>query len=239
MQTEINPVALITGASKGIGKAVAMGLAEDGFNLVLCSRTEKDLLAAKEEILAKCPTIQVEVHSLDVRDSAAINNMVVHTRDTFNRIDLLFNNAGIYYGGTSDLSMKDFTDMLDINLRAPFEIISLVLPLMKAQKSGHIMNLSSRSGKTARAAAGGYAASKYGLVGLNEALYKEVSELGIRVTALCPGFVSTEMGNLSGLDASEMISTLDVVKTVRWLLSLSPAVCVKDIYFESVRQVNS
>lgn len=238
MQTDGKRVALVTGASKGIGKSVAIGLAEDGYSLVLCARSESGLKATKKHILEKCPAVQVEIHSLDVRDTAAVAKMIAETKDTFGRIDMLFNNAGIYHTGTSELSLKDFTDMLDINLRAPFQLISLVVPIMKAQKSGHIINLSSRAGKTARSAAGGYAASKFGLVGLNEALYKEVSQFGIRVTALCPGFVDTEMGSVSGLSAKDMISQDDIVKTVRWLVSLSSAVCIQDVYFESIKQVD-
>lgn len=239
MQTDKKRVALVTGASKGIGKSVAIGLAEDGYDLVLCARSESGLKATKKLIGEKCPGVQVEIHSLDVRDTAAVAKMIEETKNTFARIDMLFNNAGIYHTGTSELSLKDFTDMLDINLRAPFQLISLVVPIMKAQRSGHIINLSSRAGKTARAAAGGYAASKFGLVGLNEALYKEVSQYGIRVTALCPGFVDTEMGSVSGLSAGDMISQDDIVKTVRWLVSLSSAVCIKDVYFESIKQVDA
>ncbi len=165
--------------------------------------------------------------------------MVAGTVERFGRIDLLFNNAGIFRHGTSECSLDEFTEMLDINLTAAFHFIRLVVPVMKKQGSGHIINLSSRSGKVAKPLSGGYAASKFGLVGLNEALYRELSQSGIRVTALCPGWVDTEMATSSGLDAADMITTDDILNTVRWLLSLSPAACVKDVYMDSIKQVNN
>jgi 3-oxoacyl-[acyl-carrier protein] reductase len=241
----LSKVAIITGASRGIGRAVALGLAQDGFSLALCARSAVDLLAVQEEILSKCQTggrenaQDVTTYPLDIRDAQAVSAMVASTVERFGRVDLLFNNAGIFRHGTSELSLNEFTEMLDINLTAAFHFIRLVVPAMKKQGSGHIINLSSRSGKVAKPLSGGYAASKFGLVGLNEALYREVAEFGIRVTAICPGWVNTEMATSSGLEAAEMITTDDIVKTVRWLLSLSPAACVKDVYMDSIKQVDN
>jgi short-subunit dehydrogenase len=103
---------------------------------------------------------------------------------------------------------------------------------MKKQHGGTIINVASIAGKIGFADFGVYAASKFGLVGLNEALYRELSPLGIKVTALCPGWVDTDMAKDSGLTKKEMISTSDLVSTVRWFLSLSPAAVVKDIIIE-------
>lgn len=142
-----------------------------------------------------------------------------------------------YKLGTSQISFEDLSHMLDINLKAAFHFISLVVPIMKEQKSGTIINIASRSGKIAKPETGGYAASQFGLIGLNEALYRELSSEGIRVTAICPGWVDTEMGSASGLTSADMLSTEDIVKTVRWLLSLSTPACVKEIFVETIKQV--
>ena len=103
---------------------------------------------------------------------------------------------------------------------------------MKVQGDGTILNLASRAGKMGFAEYGVYCASKFGLVGLSESLYHELSPLGIKVTAICPSWVDTDMGKDSGLPKEEMIDTSDIVSTVRWLLSLSPAAVVKELTIE-------
>jgi short-subunit dehydrogenase len=229
-------VAIVTGASRGIGKAIAQGLGEDGFNLALTARSQEGLARAKEEILAKNPNIDIQIYAFDVRDPKAVNMMVSDVMTRFGRVDLLFNNAGIYHDGTIDLSLDNFAEMIEVNLKAAFQMLKDVTPIMKAQKSGTIINLSSRSGKIAKAGSGGYAATKFGLVGLNEALYKELSPHGIKVTAICPGWVNTDMAQGSGIENSDMIMTADIVATVRWIESLSPSACVKDVLIESIAQ---
>lgn len=229
-------VAIVTGASRGIGRAVAQGLGEDGFNLALAARSQDGLNKAKEEILAKNPNIQIQLYAFDVRDPRGVNLMVSDVISRFGRIDLLFNNAGIYHDGTTELSLENFSEMIEVNLKAAFQMLKDVTPVMKQQGSGTIINLSSRSGKIAKAGSGGYAATKFGLVALNEALYKELSPHGIKVTAICPGWVDTDMAVGFGINNSDMITTADIVRTVRWIESLSPSACVKDILIESIAQ---
>lgn len=232
-------VALVTGASKGIGRAIAKGLGEDGFNLALTARSEDQLNKLKEELSENGTggNINIETYPLDVRDHEGIKSMVDDTVAKFGRIDLLFNNAGVFHQGTVDLSYEEFSDMIDINLKSAFYVLQQVVPVMRKQKSGTIINLSSRSGLQAKARSGGYAASKFALVGLNEALYRDATADGIKVTALCPGWVDTSMSSASGLEDSEKIQTDDIVETVRWLLKLSPSACVKDLMIESIKQV--
>lgn len=232
-------VALITGASKGIGKAVAMGLAKDEFSLALTARSKELLEEVKADILKDntASDITVETYALDIRDQTALSSMVEEIITQFGRIDLLFNNAGIIHQGTLDLSLEEFAEMLDINLKAAFNVLKNVVPVMRKQQSGTIINLSSRSGLIAKARTGGYAASKFGLVGLSEALYRDAIVDGIKVTALCPGWVDTDMAKTSGLSASDMIQTKDIVETVRWLYRLSPAACVSQVLIESIKQV--
>ena len=125
--------------------------------------------------------------------------------------------------------------MLDTNLTAQFVFLSAVIPVMKEQKSGYIFNVASRAGKIGFAGSGGYSASKFGLVGLNESLYRELTPLGISVTALCPGWVNTNMAYEAGttLKGKQMIQPDDLFKTIKWLLSLSPGACVKEVVLET------
>ena len=111
---------------------------------------------------------------------------------------------------------------------------------MKAQKSGHIFNVASRAGKVGFSGGGAYSASKFGLVGLSESLYRELNPLGIKVTALCPGWVNTEMAVDAGtpLESEQMIQPDDLFRTIEWLLQLSPAACVKEVILESPNSIS-
>lgn len=234
-----NKVALVTGASKGIGEAVARGLAADGFNMALTARSSDKLEKLKAELLANSsnPDQKIEVYAFDVRDETALDTMLKDVVSKMGRIDLLFNNAGIFHKGTLDLKFEEFTEMMDINLRSAYRVLQGVVPIMQKQKSGTIVNLSSRSGVQAKARSGGYAASKFALVGLSEAIYRDITKDGIKVTALCPGWVDTDMAKMSGLDGSDMIQCDDIVNTIRWLYNLSPSACVNRVTIESIKQV--
>lgn len=232
-------VALVTGASRGIGRAVAEALAEDGYHLAVAARSADALAALRKDVTGRLKEVDVLTFAVDIRDTKAIGEMVSDIVQHFERIDLLFNNAGIFHLGTADLSLDQFGEMIDVNLKAAFNLIHHVVPLMRKQRSGHIINLSSRSGKIGKPRSGGYAASKFGLVGLNEALYRDLAPLGIKVTAVCPGWVATEMADSSGLSRDEMIQTDDIVNTVRWLLALGPKTHVKEILIEPQVQAAS
>jgi len=125
--------------------------------------------------------------------------------------------------------------MLDTNLTAQFVFLQAIVPIMKEQKSGYIFNVASRAGKIGFAGSGGYNASKFGLVGLNESLYRELVPLGIRVTALCPAWVNTKMAYEAGskLRQIQMIQPEDIFETIRWLLTLSLGACVKEVVIET------
>jgi NAD(P)-dependent dehydrogenase (short-subunit alcohol dehydrogenase family) len=149
----------------------------------------------------------------------------------YGRIDILVNNAGTHFGGSLDLPEQDFKSMMDTNLVAQLVFAQEVVPVMKKQQSGYIFNVASRSGKVGFAGSGGYCASKFGLVGLNESLYRELTPQRIKVTALCPAWVNTNMAQEAGtpLEAEEMIQPEDLFQTIQWLLNLSPGACVKEV----------
>ena len=225
-----NQVAIITGASKGIGKAIAIGLGKMNYQTVLIGRNREDLKNVADKIANSGGPLPLQF-SLDITDSGKVKETVSDVVKQFGQIDILVNNAGIHFGGSLDLPEQDFKKMLETNLVAQLVFVQEVVPVMKKQQSGYIFNVSSRSGKVGFAGGGGYSASKFGLLGLNESLYRELTPQGIKVTALCPAWVNTQMAREAGtpLKAEEMIQPEDLYRTIIWLLSLSSGACVKEV----------
>lgn len=229
-----NKVAIITGAGKGIGKAISLGLAQLNYQTILIGRNRDDLEEVASEINEKWG-LKALIYKLDITNSKSVKNTINTIVKEFGRIDILVNNAGIFFEGSTTISEENFRKMLDTNLTAQFVILKEVVPIMKKQKSGYIFNVASRAGKIGFAGNGSYGASKFGLVGLNESLYRELVPLGISVTALCPGWVNTTMALSAGvtIEGEKMIQPEDLFKTVKWLLGLSPGACVKEVVLET------
>ncbi len=222
--------AVITGAGKGIGRAISIGLAQLGYNTILVGRNKQNLEKVAQEIGSYSKVLQ-----LDITDNPAVKEAVAKIVAENGSIDILVNNAGIYFDGTVNISEDEFEKMLETNLTAQFLVLKEVVPVMKAQKSGYIFNVASRSGKVGFSGSGAYSASKFGMVGLSESLYRELNPRGIKVTALCPGWVNTEMAFDAGtpLKSEQMIQPEDLFKTIKWLLDLSPSACVKEVVIET------
>lgn len=229
-----NKVALITGANRGIGKAIALGLAEMNYQCILIGRNTQNLVAVSEQIV-KSNNILPKIIQLDITNSKEVKNTISDLISEFKQIDILVNNAGVYFDGTTEIAAADFSNMLETNLTAQHCILKEVVPQMKKQKAGYIFNIASRAGKIGFAGSGAYSASKFALVGLNESLYRELDPLGISVTALCPGWVNTKMAYEAGttLKGEQMIQPEDLFLTIKWLLSLSPGACVKEVILET------
>lgn len=224
-----NPVAIVTGASRGIGKAVALNFAHLGYDLALIARDESLLHAVNSEIKDKYP-VNTGVFALDVANKSSVDETIHRIITTHGRIDILFNNAGILCQGTSEIDPADFESMIQINLFGFFNFIHAVAPHMKKQRSGYIMNLASLAGKVALASTGGYAASKFAVVGLSEALFNEMLAYNVKVTAICPSVIATDMTEgIQNFPNEEKISVNDIVETVNFLLKLSPKAIIKDI----------
>ncbi len=233
MTIKSNPVAVVTGASQGIGYAIAKYLATKGYRLLLISRNHENLKNAAENIMNLGSNIIPPVISaIDVSDYDKVKESVENFIDQTGSIDFLCNNAGYVKRGTSDLSPDEFMKMINTNLIGTFNFIQIVSPFMKKNMSGRIINIASRSGKVARKQLGGYAASKFGVIGLNEALYQELASYGIYVTAICPNWVATDMTSDIDMDKHQMIQVEDIVQTIDYLLNLSSAVAIKEILME-------
>ena len=230
-----NKTAVVTGAGKGIGKAIATGLAQLGYQTILVGRNKQNLEQVAHEI-----GNSAKVWQLDITDKSAVKEAVAKIVSENGSIDILVNNAGIHFNGSVDIEQDEFERILEANLTAQYVVLKEVVPVMKAQKSGYIFNVASRSWKVGFSGGGAYSASKFGMVGLSESLYRELNPLGIKVTALCPGWVNTEMAFDAGtpLESDQMIQPSDLFKAIEWLLQLSPGACVKEVILESPNSIS-
>jgi len=225
----MNKVAFITGATRGIGRQIAITLAKEGFNIVINYRKEnEDLIETKkmvEDQKVKCFTVQGDVSSFE--DS---ERMVKDIIEEFNHIDILVNNAGI----TKDMLLmrmkkEDFESVIGVNLVGTFNITKNVIPYMMKNRSGRIINVSSVVGISGNAGQTNYSASKAGIIGFTKSLAKEVGSRNILVNAVAPGFIETQMTDVLKEEVKEEISKTiplkrmgtveDVANVVKFLAS--------------------
>jgi 3-oxoacyl-[acyl-carrier protein] reductase len=216
--------AIVTGGGTGIGQGIALALAREGVKVVICGRRAGPLQATVEAIQAAGGEgLAVQA---DVASAADVERLVQWTVDAHGTVDILVNNAGV--GGGDQVHQHDIEDwdrVMAVNLRGPFLMARAVLPLMRAQRRGHIVNISSESGLEYYPGNGAYGVSKHALNALAEFIQRENQELGIRVDTICPGMVVTEMSRgTPGLDHSKCLYPEDIADLVVWLLSRRPNV---------------
>ncbi len=210
-------VALITGASRGIGKAIAACLAKAGAKTVIA---DINLSAAKKTRGNKNVRHGDPIDcAVDVTDVNSVNSLVQTAPDRFGRVDILVNNAGIMFRTRfMGISRDEWEKTLRVNLTGPFLCTQAVVPVMKKQKYGRIVNVSSSAGRSVSTLGGAhYTASKAGLLGLTRAVAKEVAPLGITVNAVCPGLIDTKMARLTTTPAelSAFINSFPIMRLGR------------------------
>ncbi|MBI2956636.1 MAG: SDR family NAD(P)-dependent oxidoreductase [Acidobacteria bacterium] len=211
------PVAIVTGASRGIGYAIAEELARRGHRLALLARSTGPLEEAARRLAGAAPAVRA--FPCDVRQAEQVAATFRQLLDWGGRADVLVNNAGIGgFGPLHELSEAVWNDTLDTNLRGAFLCSKAVAPQMIRQRSGYIINISSLAGKNAFAGAAAYCASKWGLLGLTKCMAEDLRGYGIRVTAICPGSVQTEFSPHAGKDPARMLQPEDVARAVGWLI---------------------
>jgi len=222
-------VALVTGAGRGIGKAIANLLSRSGARVVLAARSEAQLTAVSEELQSQGG--KALVIPTDLTRDEEMERLVEQTVTEWGPVDYLINNAG--WGRTASViksNVSDWDRTFQVNLRAPMVLSRLVLPSMLEKGDGAVINISSVSGITGHANGAAYSASKFGLIGFSQSLYEEVRENGIRVSVIIPGFVDTQMiPPVRRLDRSKMIQPEDVAKTVLFVLTSPPTICPVEI----------
>jgi short-subunit dehydrogenase len=183
-------VILITGASSGIGRAVARALARENARLVLVARRQKLLQELAGELT------RASFMTLDLRYRDQVADMIRRTKEEFGRIDILINNAGFgFYGSVENAPQSIVREIFDLNFEAPLLACQLAIPIMRAQGSGHIINVSSVAGKRGLPLSGIYCATKFALQGMSESLRVEVKDAGIDVSIISPAATASEFGD--------------------------------------------
>jgi 3-oxoacyl-[acyl-carrier protein] reductase len=222
-------VAVVTGAGRGIGAAIARKLASLGATTVLCGRTKETLDATAQTILETGG--KVEVIPCDVTILHQLEYAAARVASTFGRLDILVNNAGV--GGFNEplhnMAPEEWDRILNTNLRGVYFAIHAFAPLMIRAYSGHIINISSLAGKNALPNGAAYAASKWGLNGLTYSVAEELRQHNIRVAAVCPGSTETELSPHAGKDPRKMLQPDDIAHAVAMLVTQAPQSFVSEI----------
>ncbi len=222
-------VTVVTGGGRGIGAAIATGLARLGMRVVVCGRTLEPLQQTARQITTaggQCLALPC-----DVGDPASVAEFAADVKKRFGRVDVLINNAGVGAFSTElhQLEPGEWQRVMDINLRGPYLMIRAFAPLMIAQKGGHIVNISSLAGKNALPKGAVYAASKWGLNGLTYSVAEELRPHGIRVSVVCPGSVDTDLSPHTGKDPAKMLQPTDVAHAVQMLITQAPQSFVSEL----------
>ena len=229
--------AIVTGASRGIGRAIADTLGDEGFALTLSARKEETLEETARQLGDK--GLEVEFLAADVAKEDEIRRLVALHRDRFGRLDVLVNNAGVGIGAAADEHQTKYIDIqLDVNVRAIIIAYRESLDLLRAAGTEHgnalVVNMASLGGKSPQPWLSVYAATKAAVIAYTRAMNKELNADGIKSVALCPGFVDTRMSDFvkDVIPAEEMLRTTDIANSLRFLLRVSPTCVVPEIVFQ-------
>jgi len=229
--------AIVTGASRGIGRALAETLAGEGFAVTLTARKPEGLETVAREL--RDNGFEVESLAANMADPEAIGQVVALHRERFGRLDVLVNNAGVGIGAAAHEHQTKFIDMqLDVNLRAIIIAYRECIELLRASGAEHhnalVVNMASLAGKSPQPWLSVYAATKAAVIAYTQAMNKELNADGIKSVAFCPGFVDTDMSDFikESVPAEEMLRTSDISEALRFLLNVSPACVVPEIVFQ-------
>lgn len=221
---------IITGASRGIGKATAELFAVNGHNLYLSSLNEKKLYTATEDLMTKYPDITIKAKPFDLskkENAIAFGNWLLGLNIS---IDVLFNNAGLFEPGSVHNEPDGALEsQVETNLYSAYHLTRTVLPKMMEQKSGHIFNMSSVASIKAYNNGGAYSISKFALHGFSKNLREEMKPFGVKVTTVIAGAAYTDSWAASGIDKKRFMEAEDVAKMIYAASQLSPQACVEEI----------
>ena len=192
MQELKGKIALITGGSRGIGKAIALALAEEGVNVAITGRNEEKLKAVVQEIEQK--GVKSAYAVFDITSKTEVYGALEKLQKDFGKIDVLVNNAGIAaFGGILEMEDEKWEEIVKTNLFGAYYVVKAVVPNMVERKSGDIINISSTAGLKGNAMTSAYSASKFGLIGMSESMMLELRKQNIRVTTLMPSTIASDM----------------------------------------------
>ena len=222
-------IAFITGAGRGIGKAVAIALANEGVNVGLLARTEEALKEVVKEVEAL--GVKAAYATVDVSSLEEVEQAIYTLTNELGKADILINNAGIgKFESLLEMNPEEWKKIIDVNLMGPYYVTKAVLPQLIEKNGGDIINISSTNGLNGAATSSAYSASKFGLIGMTESLAQEVRRNNIRVTSLTPSTVATELAVQTDLikgSAEKYMQPEDIAELIVSQLKLHPRIYVK------------
>ena len=228
-------VALVTGGSRGIGRAIALRLAKLGAAVAICARDVKALAATETELKKLGTPVYSQV--ADVSQSAYVTPFVDRTQAALGPISILVNNAGIgLFGPAHEKTEADWDHVLNTNLKSVFLVSRAVAPAMIHRGAGDIINISSLAGRNAFAGGGIYCASKWGLQGLSACMAEDLREHGIRVSVICPGSVATDFSTRGSKDPAKVLSPEDVAHAVEMIVTQSQQSFLSEVHVRPLRK---
>lgn len=228
--------ALVTGASKGMGRAIALALGLEGYNLAICARNIEDLKMLEEEILKKNPSVKVFLKACDFSDEKEVEQLAKWVESRFSVLDVLVNNVGIY----ERVSMlKEGPNVLNehmqINLFTPHYLSNYFGKIMRDARKGHIFNITSVASRNPVSAAGAYTITKYALTGLTKVLREELRKFGVKVTEIIPGSTLTSSWEGTEVPAEQFVLPEDIAKVILTCLSLSAGANIEEVTIKPIK----
>jgi short-subunit dehydrogenase len=230
------PYAIITGATQGIGKAIAEKLLSEGFSIAVCARNKEDLQLLEKQWSSQYPNAIIIAHPTDLSRKEDVTDFAAIALEKFPQIDVLVNNAGTFIPGALADEPEGHLEMLmSVNLYSAYHLTRQLLPVMKEKKAGHIFNMCSVASLQAYPNGGSYGISKYALLGFSENLRAELMLFNIKVTALCPGATYSRSWEGSGVPADRMINSRDIASTLWAAYNLSAQANVETIVIRPLK----
>ncbi len=226
----MNRKAVITGATKGIGRAIAESLATEGYDIAVCSRSGEDLADMQKDFAQRFPRVQLLVHAADVSKKEEVKIFAQFIDNQWNRVDVLVNNAGSYLPGAIHTEGEGRLEtLMETNLYSAYYLTRALLPLMMAHKKGYIFNMCSIASINAYPNGGSYSITKFALLGFSKNLREELKPHGIKVTAILPG--ATWSDSWAGFEAPEerLMQPRDIAEVIVSALRMSVGAVIEDI----------
>jgi short-subunit dehydrogenase len=221
---------VITGASKGIGKAVAEKFARNGFSVFICARNEKELVATAGELAASFPSVSVQYKTCDVSDKKDLKSFADWILANTASVDVLVNNAGSFVPGHVHEEEDGVIEhLMETNLYSAYYLSKYLLPPMMQKKSGHIFNICSIASLKAYKHGGSYSITKYAMAGLSANLRDELKHYGVKVTSVFPGAAYTASWDSSDVSPERIMTAADIADMIFTSANLSPQACVEEI----------
>lgn len=221
---------VVTGATKGIGRAIVEVFAKEGFNLAVCARTEEDLIALRDALKAKNPTSNILTKVVDVSNQTEVLAFADLIKEAWDSVDVLVNNAGVFLPGEISKEEEGRLElMINTNLYSAYYLTRALLPIMMPRKKGHIFNMCSVASQVAYPNGGSYSISKFALLGFSKVLREEMKPHNIKVTSILPGATWSNSWAGVELPESRLMQADDVAKTIWGAYTLSDSAVIEDI----------